>query len=996
MHSTNQLPFFYLCESPYFLPDGTRIIRCFPATTTGEAVTVMTSQETALSGLLKHAEHGTVEEMRAMLALARLDLGSAMRFGFAYNFDAAKKFFRVLVLNQRRDVIEWLLDNDEIVGPLIDDILLYAYQQPSLNFLLWLHKQLNARFHTRLFIGDQFQTAMEFGAVEIASYILRTFPLPIQTYGCKVIHPNAVEFWRNEVWPLLLQASFQDKSFSPLQCWVGSEDASHAIYALTHGFLSRGLELPAKEKAAYIAFTSRSLDPVESLNAFTTWVCRCVSYINTVLEEGHWKRAKLIVTALQEALPNAFPYHQIDYFCVEHPESMDEKDMREMVEWSVNGLRELLLKKPTLVALGGEDSDLEDDAHALYIDHNDREDGTDAQKIDCIIAGAFVSACDRDMRYACSALLEDKVLAGIIETQLSSYFNFLNASTSSVVSSPWSEFVINDSLRRASTIDVLVRHGMDPTQLKDYTNIVHVWGKDPSWVDWAISGNLRSISGKRTGNLMKDVFLAFGKDKCRWLDHNPYRSMADEEKFKVLQWLGEMFLKESSLAPNPFYFREVLHHPLVTAENLIDFVWHNESTRIAVLEAMMRWPGRRSTADIQAMIDVLLEGVSLTTDILPISRVREITESELVSGFETVDEAMLALHSWLKPDPSTELALIIKAHVIRLELQLQKLETDCVCSITLDASSEGTTQFSNHHRLHGSGADLGQGSRTGSEIASRCVERESKPDLRQLIRHYRSLGFAVASNDEILDFGTAQWFLDGLRSTLVAHTILQQNAQSTEERQQLQQQQHHHRVVLSKDLVQSDTDKTETKTPEEIVLTVPALSTLLSKNYGANKKLVHHWRRSLGVQFTLDTYLDTMREKRLQLRTVRAQSMFGREVSWRNDESEVERKIRTITAALTDMMMHHECVDDIITHAVTDGTFSEALSYAHKYLSEYGKLHLNSLKLYGSAPLQMTSIDIAVTWLGSKLSASEKRAKKWCLKGQRTSMDAINIHRCIG
>ncbi len=825
-----------------------------------------------LAEVLQHAQHGSVEEFVTALSFARLDLASAMRYGLKYNFDAAKQYLGVLALHQRQDILGWLLDNDEIVSEnVVRDLLVDACKQPSLNFLLWLQARLSQRFVIKgSYLQYQFDTCMEHGTVEIASYLLRGFPHLAQcaTYDMSSIHPDAAEFWRNECWPLLLRSLQSKWDCEAFERVMAFEDTSHAMYALTHGFLSYGLELPADMKTEcfkYLASDSydyepllkchyRNLEPrdLESCNEFTYWLHHCVHCINIALKHGHWSCAKLIIATLEEVLPHHFPYSSISYFCVDNPERMDEKDMSEMIAWSVQGLQ------------------------IIYSTIRYRGRRKEQNWVGQYLIGALVAACNRDLPHARKALMEHEKLADVINMHLKSL--------------DWLNGVIDYDERphRTSAIKLLLEHGMLPKNFRDYITFMHMWGMDPTWVDWALSNILEVNKKDRTENLDRDVMAFCAREYPSAFSKEPYTSMTCAEKFEVFKWIRKNSADDFRSLRKSLnlidYFDEVLSHPSVTAQNITDFIPSTEDNSLDVVRRLASHSfmfTHRSTADIEGIIDVLLACVPLETHVFPLDddhpRVRSgnvPSWMRLVPKYSNLEETERTHFNkycyLLRPCIST--VCVIKAHVMRLEAQLKALES-VHDDYDDDNEIDRASQTSKSKRQ-------GRESSVRHHNSSRPVT-PSESNLRQLIQRYRSLGFLFANYNTILDFGKADWFLDGLRSA----------------------------------------------TAKDATLTVPALLTLISREYCSNGKLFQHWcTRIKGQPPTLKTYLDIIRtQPRYRPRGSSDDAVFNiKEFIYGLD-----RNLRIITAAITSVHRKPGCDSNSEDFSSSDDAFScdDAFSY---------------------------------------------------------------------
>ncbi len=142
---------------------------------------------------------------------------------------------------------------------------------------------------------------------------------------------------------------------------------------------------------------------------------------------------------------------------------MDEKDMSEMVAWSVKGLEAVY---STILELRSRGSDKAQDWVSEHL------------------IGAFVAVCNRDLPDARKALMEHETLADVIKTHLKSHPDGL----------------INESLPQTSVIKLLLELGVPPKSLRRHTTFMHMWGMDPKWVDWALSNIFKVNKKDRTEN----------------------------------------------------------------------------------------------------------------------------------------------------------------------------------------------------------------------------------------------------------------------------------------------------------------------------------------------------------------------------------------------------------------------------------------------------------------------------------------------------------------
>ncbi len=693
----------------------------------GSMTTTTMTASCTLSDVLKLAEHGTVQEFARALTLAKLDLESTMRHHLVYDFGAAEQYLRVLIHHQRQDILEWLLDNDEIVNSVVTSLLVYACEQPSLRFFFWLQKRLTWRFQTESLIPQQFQTAMEHGSVEIASYLLTAFPAHSVRVTLKNVHANVEELWRNVYLLMLLcpqywhRLKYWSQVLDPL---IKSNDVSKLEYALNHGFLALGVELTTTySQSTSHALASRPATVISegvtadiSSNLYS-WTAYCVSCINLALELGRWKIAKMFIAVLQQVRPDDFPYGTISCFRLKHPENMSEEDMSEMIEWCMNCLRAMWKERHVKGRIG---------APAMLPQVHEPQQQQRAppapapapapvlgggitfrrtppvqfdQELDfaCRITGTFVAACDFGVPAACDALLADETLGEVITKHL----KLADKLCSSSATSQYTLRILNCALRRASTVDYLVEKGMSPLFLRKFTNIAHVHGMHPDWVRWAISDNLRPSpfqSGGETKHggankqdevdndthrkLDKAIFAAFCDDRGNIFSSEPFVSMSEPVKFDFLKWLGKNLIG-TRFANEVEYYSVVLRHPLVNATNLTDFIPSVEPICLRVLRDIFKQPlilSLRSIEDVEDIINVLLQGIAPETDLLPLNGFGPAPRPASGDGgtaprtFAKYDEALDHLTKALSTASSVGLVRVVKAHVMRLEAKLKALE----------------------------------------------------------------------------------------------------------------------------------------------------------------------------------------------------------------------------------------------------------------------------------------------------------------------------------
>ncbi len=862
--------------------------------------------ESALSDVLKHAEHGSVEEFVTALTLARLDLKSAMDYGLAYDFDAAKQYLRVLVLNQRRDILDWLLVNGEIVRSVARDVLAFGYEQSSVSFLLWLHTRMNSYFRTDAFID--FNKAMTHGSVEIASYLMNNFPQIVKQLIVSEIHPNAAEFWRNECWPFFLETLFE-RRVNPLSDLIACEDVSPAMYALTHGFLSRGMELPTEQKVAYITFASGPASKNEPDNNFTTWLNWCVNNINTAIKYGHWSCAKLIITALQETLPDHFPFDKILYFRIDNLERMDEKDMSEMVEWSIHCLNTLLLSQYPTIA-----SNAPAEARAITTQQGNIGNRHDARRV---IASAFVATIDCDVQSARKALLENETLALVIKAQLASF---------RTVDEQVRKTIVGGTIQKTSTIETLVEYGAHPQYFRNFTNIMQVWDKGPVWIERFILGPSRfgrtqTETDEEVKSLIRNYDAPFSL--------SPYMSMSDEQKVQALQWLSKSPFGTDRYSTSGLEdcFGEILRNTLVTSRNIVDFLPSEGRVRhcLAALRMIAGYHHdailKRPQADVEDIINALLEHVPLVKDIFPLAH--DTISSNIwlrsyflpLSYFSTFDEAQKALLAQSRLSPSIGLVLVVKAHVKRLEAQLKALEND----------------HRHDHMQHDDSVEQksAQESPASSANISLRIRARKKDDYCKLIDRYSSLGFVLAA--DILDFNSARWFCDEARKAVA---------------------------------------------PEFITALYPGFIPTILQGCISNRKLFYHVRTCLGVAHTPRLYLEVMATQPVApvLRDHGTWSIYLHNAARLKLVVEVDNMMRSIAAAIIGMCRELGC-------DITADAYKEALVYTHKCIWAYAGFTQNEARPTSQVNfLQVSSIDIAAVLMIEALDDAVNNSTSTCVQ----------------
>ncbi len=891
------------------------------------------TQEVTLSDVLKHAEHGSVEEFVNALKLARLDLESAIREGLLYDMEAGSQYLRVLVLHQRRDIFEWLLDNNEIVYSFVNTILSEVCKQPSLSFFLWLQRKLLERFHelASFHPEGQFVTSMNHGTVDIASYLFktvieRTGECP---YGLRSSHPNVEEFWRNEYLPFQLSTK---KDMSSICDLIGADNVSHALYALKHWSLTYAVEYSTK---------------------LASWPHPWADCMNRSLEHGHWSIAKFIIEATREGSPIHLPKHELKYFRVRYPERLSKEDMSEMIAWSMSCLRELLLTP---------DEESKEGVNC----RRDTSTWSGSRERHCVIAAAFVAACDYALVDARKALLEDEALKHVIETQLKMY----TRPEKGEFYRP-QEMIFWRKLLRSSTIDMLVEHGMSPSHLRDFVNIIHMYGRDPDWLEWAITVNIRCLKCESTGDANKDVVLAFVDEVDCPFSNDPFVFLPEQEQVDVLKWVGKnLDWTTDAKRLHRHYIREVIHHKgLVTAKNLFDFIPSTKQEHLLI--ALRHFFGEycldelrasRSVAESQELIDALTERIPLAVNILPFNN----AQPHLHKSFSTLDEAVrVLLVDRDVPYPTKERLFCVKAHVMRLEARLKALEDvdgdrdrGRIKSVNY-TSLESKTQGTYDPRMPPGGNDADQQSAAGSPVekAVMNVVKYSKLQLRRVIRHYRSLGFVLASDTKVLDFEMAQWFLNGLPSISDVSQKKEEEEQEGEE--------------------EGETEETQGKAPEGFSVTLPVFQTLVSMNYGSNTKLFHHWRTSLGVAQTPETYLNTIRDPLVLVGASNAKWYDQQERRClRRLEKLSVKKIRMIAAAIKGL--HCELGYDIGTTGAGEAV-SEVVHLVHRYMCEYACQGRSADRFYFESgvkldTLQVTAMETAVVIMLEALDAALNNA----------------------
>ncbi len=1015
-----------------------------------------TTTSCMLSDVLKLAEHGTVEEFARALTLAKLDLDSAMRHHLVYDFDAAKQYLRALVLHQRRDILEWLLDNDEIVNSVVTSLLVYVCEQPSLSFFFWLQKRLTWRFQTESLLQEQFETAMEHGSAEIASYLLRNFPKCRGDRSLKRIHANVGELWRSEYWLAQLNSAYWDRlsHCGALETLIIANDVSNLEYAFENGFVAHGVELytaymqnrgsaPGSPPVTVI----RNGVTVNVDNSLYLWIKYCVSCLNLALHHGRWKIAKMFIAVLHQVRPDDLPHGTISCFRLKHPENMSEEDMSEMIEWCMNCLRAVWRTRHLVDQTGtwemlpeSKEQLQQQQQHApprrisitVCDDQTFAFRGTVDLELDiaCRITGAFVAACDFGVPAACDALLADETLGEVItkHLKLADELHF------SKVYSKYADLILNRPLRRASTVKVLVEKGMSPLFLRKFTNIAHVYDMHPDWIRWPISDNpcpSPSGDGGETTQLDvnksdrivnekdfdNDVFVAYRRDNGDIFHAEPFVSMSEEAKIHFLKWLGKNLIG-TRFALETRYYAEILRHPLVNATNLTDFIPRTEPICLFVLHEIIKRPiivSSRSIEDIEDIVNVLLKGIPPETDLLPLDGIG-ITPRFGFGDVETApctfarfDEALERLLRTRSTASSFVLVRVVKAHVMRLEAKLKALIDNIAPHAAIAATGSGcnggdgsvkrnlSSSASPFSVCQGSTAtsrpqkpspsiqeQVNQTSSTApvaafaststpssSQVASLSSYTPSQESsttataqqLQKTIRHYRSLGAVLAYDVFVLDFGSAQWFLDGLSS-------IEDRAYQQPPLPQLQKRPYQ-RIRLGKATTRSE----GSEPAKTIALSLPGFEVPVSKTYGSNTKLLHYWRSEFGIAHTPAMY------KRLVEAPVFFDPIFPPlslpSAPMRVSLKDVERKIRMTATAIAGMHSELGCdAPDANSDDENGFCYSlEMLDHVHEWLCEYAEddgrnkdRFVGTVKVFFSHSsrsndinaLQVTSRDIAV------------------------------------
>ncbi len=359
----------------------------------------------------------------------------------------------------------------------------------------------------------------------------------------------------------------------------------------------------------------------------------------------------------------------------------------------------------------------------------------------------------------------------------------------------------------------------------------------------------------------------------------------------------------------------------------------------------------------RTLIDLLTERIPLAVNILPFNN----AQPHLHKSFSTLDEAEEVLLEGGGFSHLTKQGLLcIKAHVMRLEARLKALEDvdgDRGLFESVDCTSlESKTQGTYDPRMPPGVNDADQRSAAGSAVDTTLlnVVNYSKSQLCRVIRHYRSLGFVLASDNEVLDFGMSQWFLNGLPSITAG-------SQETEEEEEEEEE------------VQEEEEGEGEEAPERLSVTLPVFQTLVSMDYGTNTKLFHHWRTSLGVAHTPETYLSTIRDPFVVVGSWKAKWYDHPERSRsRRLEKLTVRKIRMIAAAINGL--HCELGYDIGTTR-GDEEVPEAVHLVHRYMCEYAcQVRSADCADFESGvnlnTLQVTAMDTAVVIMLEALDAA--------------------------
>ncbi len=832
------------------------------ATSTDESKNV---PDEDLEAVLKHAEHGSVEDFAKAFYFARLDIQSALQRRAAYDFGASKQYLRVLAVHQRRDILTWLLENHEVVESMVNVLILEACKHSSTDFLAWLETEVSKYFNKGLHPAEMFGVALEHGSVEVASAILRksTSGEVLETYTFSKLHPNVVNFWRENCCSKVMNLHGPSMP-RDIKLLIEANDAENLAFVFDHVLIQQGVATLAESKGTVTAGV------VTKWGDVTTWMHVCHGMVNMCLKLGHWKCAKVILTAIdrifvdlrEEVVVTRRTWSRpISYFCVDYPERMSDEDVAEMVEWTMSRLKALWTMELEAGAAehgtnrssrdssrdsshdGSRDSSSNSSSSSANVsDSKTNSDGTTSSESDPAdgddlkrfladsrlayeIASAFIHACDSGIEAFVSCFTEDKELYRVVRTVFNAC-NTMPPGNTLYIFRPQRVRALDHPLRRAATIQTLLEHGLSAQFIGSFTNIGHVWGKDREWMEWAISGNLHSLK-ERTGHLDTDVLKAFNYLHYDILDNDrePFASMTEEEQFKFLKWFIEA--QTSFDTKSRHIWRVLLKNRYVTADNVVALVPEGAERARAVGE-MIRHPDLYAHVSLD-VFNALAQ--SLTHRDMYYERIfmNDLhSHAHLDDEFETTN-ALLGHYLPFHVNTSRFLVHALKVLVLRLQATLNKRlvlgagegldpRLSCVCESKESAISVPLDQRQQQELLYHDNWRVGGQSRSCSV-------------MHKNLQVYRGLGFYMANDPRVLEFGLAHWFLNG-KDMLRPPSSLQSISSTLR-----------HPGDTAKHLIQ--------------VFSFPIFPAVVHEIRG-NLTMFRYWREYLGLDHTPGLYVDAI------------------------------------------------------------------------------------------------------------------------------------------
>ncbi len=856
------------------------------ATTSTESKTRLDED---LETVLKHAEHGSVEDFAKAFYFARLDLQSAIQRRVAYDFESSKKYLRVLALHQRRDILAWLLETHEVVESMVNVLFLEACKHSSTDFLAWLKIEMSKYFYKSSHPAKMFRVALEHGSVEVASAVLRKCTpreVILETYTFSKLHPNVVDFWRKNCCPevLSLCECKTARVIQPdiCQCClprgikllIEANDVENLAYIFDHFLIQQGVATLEASKDAFTGAIIRCDD-------ISMWLNACHNMVNMCLKLGHWKCAKVILGAIDLVFVDLRDVlvvtgnswvKPIRYFRVDYPERMDEKEVADMVEWTMSKLKALLTvelqrlapdahtnrstrdnstgsnrdssrdisrdnsrdsssvsvsdSSSASVSDSSRDSKTSNDSGGRNpVDDDDLKRFFTSSRLAYEIASVFIDACDSGIETSVTCFTEDMELYQIVRI----VFIMCNEVVRKNNDCPNCVRDKNQPLRRAATIQTLLEHGLSPRFVGYFTNIAHVWGKDREWKEWAISGSLHPLK-VRTGHLDRDVLEAFSYLHYDILgkDREPFVSMPEEEQFKFLKWFSEA---QTSFRPRKDVWMAFLRNRYVTADNVVALL-PDSRERARAVKTIMRDPDLYEHVSID-VFNALAQSLSYFHISDGKVFVGDLHSHEYFDNELQITSHALAKYLQFYPKPSRFLVHGLKVLVLRLQTALNEClvlgagegldpQLSCVCESKDSAISVPLDQRQQQELLHHDNWRVGGQSRSCSI-------------LHRNLQVYRGLGFQLANDHNVLEFGLSHWFLSG-NGKDVSRALPTQSTSSSSTPRQL-----------------GDTAKYQIQ-----VFSFPIFAAATQQALG-NLTIFQYWREYLGLAHTPEMYIDVMR-----------------------------------------------------------------------------------------------------------------------------------------